>query len=622
MGTVDVTPSTLTSSPTFGFEGEGPGDGATLATADDVQESVFDGLRWTHRRGVEPLLESLPASAWGEPERCGWQRVKHNARREVWRAVLDGRSFHLKYYFRGSWGRLLRGLFLEPACRAEWDCGLFALRAGIPAVRPVACAANLRRGSQPCALLVTESVEPTESLADFWLRLSSDEDVGRRRADVAQLCDVLAKMIARSHQAGFEHLDMHAANILVQTVAPRRYQTVLVDLQSARRGVALGDRAVVRNLAQLNQWFRRHSSVADRLRFLRAYLRWRNEFENQFEHGRALTLSFSELVHALRIAAGRHAHRLWARRDRRAGRDGRYFARVRPGGGWRGLVVVRCKHRSAESRASQLVFDCAWWCKELREPLRWFEGPAAEACKTSHSGLVRRALLQYGGDSVPVIVKRPRARNWRRRLVQLFSSRGMRGWRMGHALLHRDLPTARPLAVLERRLGPLVLDNLLITEAIPGAVDLEAFLQREHAALSPEAWVNLKRDLVRLLVRQLRRLGERGFEHRDCKASNILVVQHPELKTLFIDMDGLRHGGELTRRRALRPLVRLHVSLIGIPGLTRTDRVRFLKAYFARYGVPADSWRAVWPALSEAGMKKSRAKEARRAWKLRQYGRE
>ena len=67
----------------------------------------------------------------------------------------------------------------------------------------------------------------------------------------------------------------------------------------------------MRNLAQLNQWFRRHSSIGDRLRFLRAYLRWRNEYEHAFEHARPLGMPYEDLVQALVRAANKHARRLW-----------------------------------------------------------------------------------------------------------------------------------------------------------------------------------------------------------------------------------------------------------------------------------------------------------------------
>jgi Ser/Thr protein kinase RdoA (MazF antagonist) len=490
-------------------------------------------------------------------------------------------------------------------------------------VRSLAYTLDVACGGRRCALLVSEAVEPALPLNEFWLQLQSDEDAARRRRDAAQLLELLAEMIARAHQAGFEHRDMHAANILVQPLATRHYRTVFVDLQSARRGTPLSDHAVVRNLAQLNQWFRRHSSAGDRLRFLRAYLRWRYEFEPVFPHARLLGLDFRALVLELKTAAHHHAARLWAQRDRRSQRDGRYFTRLKLGGGWRGLAVASCKHASDESRASQMVFEREWWRRQLASPPRWFADAPATTCKDSHSGVVRRALLEHPAGNVPVILKRPRARNWRRWLAQLCPpSRSRRGWRMGHALLNRDIATARPLAILERRLGPLVLDSALITEALPGAADLETFLREQGQTQSPLGWARLKRQLCQLLASQLRRLEERGFEHRDCKASNILVVPHPQLTLLWIDMDGVRLRGSLARASRLRPLVRLQVSLQAVPGLTRTDRVRFLKAYFAGYGVAPDVWRKAWPALQAAGMEKSRVYAARRAWKLKHYARE
>lgn len=595
---------------------------AAGALGERVLCTLRDGLRWWHVSTAAPLLERL-GRVWARPAEQGWQRVKQNARREVWRAVLDGLPYYLKYYYRESGVQRLRHLVRPRPVEAEWAGGLYARQFGIAAARPLAYTLDVQRGGRRCALLISEAVEPAEPLNAFWPRLALDGDVVRRRRDVAQLCDRLGELIARAHQAGFEHLDMHAGNILVQTLGPRQYRAVFIDLQSARRGVPLSDRAVVRNLAQLNQWFRRHSSVKDRLRFLRAYLRWRLEYEQSFDHARPLNLDFARLVRALQRAAGRHAGRLGARRDHRVTRSGRYFSRLKLPGGWRGAAVATCKHASEESRASHLVFTPEWWCAQLATPLRWFDEPSDEDCKRSHSGIVRRAVLRYGAENLPVILKRPLARSTWRRFVQLWPpSRSVRAWRTGHALLHRDVPTARPLAVLEQRRAGLVRDSLLVTEAIPGGLDLEAYLRWAGATLPPAEWAALKRELTRRLATLVRQLGERGFEHRDCKATNVLVVPHAGLKLLWIDLDGIRLRRWWRPYDPLRAVVRLHVSLEGVPGLTRTDRARFLKAYFAGYGTRADAWRAAWPRLAAAAGRKARAKAARRAWKLRHYGRE
>ncbi|MFO0838835.1 MAG: lipopolysaccharide kinase InaA family protein [Phycisphaerae bacterium] len=587
----------------------------------EIRSGEFHGLSWTFRDGFDRTLTRVPAAAWTNPAERGWKRVKHNGTREVWRATIEGVGYYLKYYRRHGWAAALKEAIRGPACLTEWKGGVFALRAGIPAVRPAGFTVHAPIEGHDSALLVTEAIEPVYPLNEYWLTLQSDTDRLRRRTDAARLIEQIAEMIAHAHQAGFEHLDMHAANILVSPVSPRAYRTLFVDLQSARLGVPIDDGAVVRNLAQLNQWFRKHSTVGDRLRFLQAYLRWRNEYEHAFEHGRPIGLSFEHLVEALAEAAVRQAERISAQRDRRLHRDGRYFARIRLPGGWRGMAAVRCKHETDESRASGLVLDRSWWRARLAAPLSLLAPD--RLCKDSHSAQVARTALPNENGALPVIVKRPLARNWRRRLRQLFGpSRARRAWDLGHALLHRDVATARPLAFLERRFGPLVLDSLSVTEAAPTAEDLESYLRRVGGRLSDRALYRLKRAIGAALVDQMRRLQSAGFTHRDCKVSNLLVLSQPELRLVWIDMDGIRPQRRSTLEGRLAPLCRLHVSLQGVPGLTRTDRVRLLKRFLARFGAAPDEWRSVWPLMAKMIDAKSRAHAAHREWKLSHYGRE
>jgi tRNA A-37 threonylcarbamoyl transferase component Bud32 len=591
--------------------------------AQRIEQRTIDGLEWTFRERFGAVLKSLPAKAWTDPAGQGWEEIKHNAVRAVWRARIDRSVYYLKYYADRGWLGGIKRLIRGPVCKIEFKCGTYALEAGVPVVRPAGCCPRVVCGGRCCALLVTEAFEPAYPLSEYWQTLLADDDPGRGRRDRTYLINLLAEMIARAHQAGFEHRDMHPANILVHPIGQRRYETAFVDLQNARVGRPLGDRTVVRNLGQLNQWFRRHASIGDRLRFLRRYVRWRNEYEQSCEHSRPLGMSYERLVHALAENAQRHAERLWAKRDRRARRSGRYFARVWVQGGWRALVYLQCKRPAQESLASSMTLTRAWWRAQLGHPLRRFERSGEQACKESHSAWVARAMLPTDAGPLPVIVKRPLARNWRRRVRQLFApSRSMRGWRIGNALLHRDIPTARPLAVIERRIGPLVFDSLLLTEAVPGALDLDAYLRREYQARSGAAWWRHKRELSALLVRHVRRLAERGFVHRDCKAQNVLVLAEPRLTLLWIDLDGLKRVGSVTRADEFRALTRLHVSLLNVPGLTRTDWLRFLKAYLAGFSSDARAWRDVWRSIAEAAQEKLRARWVRRRWKVKHYGRE
>lgn len=269
-----------------------PESPARRASSHEPATGEFGGVPWMYRAGFDRVLETTPPELWRAPQEQGWRRVKQNARREVWRATLAGGTYYLKYYIGRSWLDRLKASVRGAECDAEWNGGMYALRAGIPATRPVGRTPRLIVEGRPCSLLVTAAIEPAQALSDYWKLILEDDDRARRLADRDALIENLAEMIARAHQAGFAHLDLHAANILVQTTAPRQYRTVFVDLQSARLGAALSDEAVVRNLTQLNQWFRKNATLGDRIRFLRAYLRWRNEFEHAFEHGRSLGLTF------------------------------------------------------------------------------------------------------------------------------------------------------------------------------------------------------------------------------------------------------------------------------------------------------------------------------------------
>ncbi len=595
---------------------------STPSAAGEARRATFAGLRWTCRPEAEALLAQTPAEHWCDPGAHGWQRVKNHAQREVWRAHLLGGEYFLKYSFNRGWAADLKAWLRGSPARREWQGGCVALRRGLAAVRPVAYCDALRRDGRRCCLLVTPAVTPSLPLHEFWRHLSADPDPRRRRADARRLIDDLACLVARAHQAGFAHLDMHAANLLVQTVGPRRYRPLFVDLQSARLERPLADEDIVRNLAQLNQWFRRSSTIGDRLRFLRAYLRWRNEFELVLPHGRALELDFPQLVAALGRRAAAHARGLHVRRDGRCTGDRRYFVRLRLPGGWRGVARLSTRRATESARKGEPRWSREVWLSQLAKPLSLL-AREGETHKDSHSAQVARAVLRCDGATVPVFIKRPRSRSLRRRMRNaLAPSRSWRAWRIGNALLNRDLPAVRPLAVLERRVGPLVQDSLLVTEAVPGGIDLESLLRREFERRLPREWFRLKRQVVALVARQLRALHAAGFAHRDCKASNLLVAPTAPLHVLWIDWDGLRLRRSVRPADELRALERLHASVTAIRGVHRTDRARFLRNYASSFGASPNDWRELWRAIAAASERRAAARRRRRAWKLDHYGRE
>jgi serine/threonine protein kinase len=208
-------------------------------------------------------------------------------------------------------------------------------------------------------------------------------------------------------------------------------------------------------------------------------------------------------------------------------------------------------------------------------------------------------------------------------------SRARRAFRRGHQLLTRRIATALPLAALERRRGPLLLDSILVTEAVEGR-DLHQFLSRwlstpatADAVLSPPEQRHLAQAVLWQLGRLLRRLHDSRFAHRDLKASNVLVRwspgERPEL--VLIDLDGLRRVWWLTARRRFQGLMRLNVSLLKCPVVNHAGRLRMLLGYLRRPGAPRVNFKPYWRVLqrwsarklqSQIRSRRQRQKAARR----------
>ena len=78
-------------------------------------------------------------------------------------------------------------------------------------------------------------------------------------------------------------------------------------------------------------------------------------------------------------------------------------------------------------------------------------------------------------------------------------------------------------------------------------------------------------------AKEIRRLHRTGVYHGDLKATNVLVQDGT---FLFVDLDRVRFSEDVPDRDRIFNLAQLNASLT--PPLTRTDRLRFLRAYFGR----------------------------------------
>jgi tRNA A-37 threonylcarbamoyl transferase component Bud32 len=142
------------------------------------------------------------------------------------------------------------------------------------------------------------------------------------------------------------------------------------------------------------------------------------------------------------------------------------------------------------------------------------------------------------------------------------TTRAAHCWHNALALAGTSLRTPQPLAMLERRLGPLRLSSYLVTEFVAGAT-LVDFVNR-HANDA---------DRLDTIARRFgeiwHALGARRIHHADMKATNFIVDE--AMHIWLIDLDGMRRNIGAWRFAALH----------------RDDRTRFLRNWEAQPDVAA-----------------------------------
>jgi len=530
------------------------------------------------------------------PDRAGWEQVKHNASRTVYRKEVAGRLIYLKHYHSRTIVHRIGRLLGFSDAKFEMRFSGFLASRGVQT--PQALAAMCANGTEWLAML---AVAPAELAHEWQLRRLSAGPAGRRA--VQQAIIALARTVGRMHAIGVIHCDLHAGNILIRT-DDKEPMPVLMDLHRMKRRRRLSRRARVANLAQLFHDRAEWTTRTERLRFLKHYLRASSA-------GGSLR-GWQSMVEQF---ARRHRRRLYAQRDRRTVSDNRYFQRIKLGRGWRGYVILASKRRMGGSSAAELVFEAEDWRRALERPEQLLAGAGVRVIKSTPSVEVVRTTLRLGKREVNVIVKRSRRkRAWKIVLDCFRRAKPIRAFRLGHALLTRRIATALPMAALQRRVGPLLLDSILITEAVD-APQLYQFLNQwltsgpgGGSPLSAPQRRQLTREVLGQMGKLLQRLHDNSFHHRDLKGQNMLVRWSPGScpQIVLVDLDGLRRVRRLTQKQMFHGLMRLNVSLLRCPPVNHAGRLRMLLGYLRRPGCGRINFKPYWRVLETWSARKLR----------------
>ena len=155
-------------------------------------------------------------------------------------------------------------------------------------------------------------------------------------------------------------------------------------------------------------------------------------------------------------------------------------------------------------------------------------------------------------------------------------------WRAIQRLQEVGVPSMTAVAYGERGENPAKQHSFIVTEELAPTIDLEQ-LSLNWASQPPEP--GLKWALIREVATMTGNMHRAGVNHRDCYICHFLLhtdkpVSAAEFRLSLIDLHRAQIHVRLPQRWRNKDLAGLYFSAMNI-GLTRGDKLRFLRAYFA-----------------------------------------
>jgi tRNA A-37 threonylcarbamoyl transferase component Bud32 len=511
--------------------------------------------------------------------------IKTGPHRTVYRADLSEGAVYVKHYRVPGVRTKLRQWVRRGKGRNEGKRAIELAQIGVTTITPIALGEQRKRKFLFENYLITHAITDTMPL-DKFVEERMPQWTEARQARVRQyLAEAMAELTARLHEAGFVHNDFHPGNLLVRMEPGDRPRLAMIDLDALRvlKTITWSDARA--NLALLNHYFWLRCGRVDRYRFLRAYLAARQQ---EPPDARAFARGIEEATRSW-------AERLWRRWGRRCRGGNKYFKAYRGRGSW---------------AAAARTLDPAFVRTLMKDPDAPFGFADARLLKHSRTTTVAELCIPVLGRQTRVIYKRFNRKKWFEPLLCFFRpSRAWRSWQAAQHLSSRGIATPANLAIIGRAwLGKgrflssiMPRETYLITAKAEPATTLRDYLFQTLPQLPASERRSQIQRLNVALAWLIRTLHERSLSDRDLKASNILVEGNPAVsnpRLSLIDLVGVQLAHPIPQGRRIQNLARLQVSLAHVPGRTRTDSLRFLRAYTPAAFARRDTWKALWRSIA------------------------
>ncbi|WP_434579559.1 lipopolysaccharide core heptose(I) kinase RfaP [Pseudomonas sp. Z5-35] len=200
--------------------------------------------------------------------------------------------------------------------------------------------------------------------------------------------------------------------------------------------------------------------------------------------------------------------------------------------------------------------------------------------------LEARRTLRTEVDGRGFFVKIHRGIGWGEIFKNLFTAKlpvlgAGQEWKAIQRLQEAGVPTMTAVAYGEKGSNPADQHSFIVTEELAPTVSLEDF-SIDWVKQPPRP--TLKRALIAEVARMTGMMHRAGVNHRDCYICHFLLhtdkpVTPGDFKLSVIDLHRAQVRETLPSRWRNKDLAALYFSIMDI-GLTRRDKLRFLKGYF------------------------------------------
>lgn len=511
----------------------------------DVWWTLRDSSAVWVPRVITPYLGRLP-------EMPGTQVVKRSMVRTIVlvRPAEASSQVIIKEHICDRVFERLKHLLVPSKAAREWQMAFRLAAAGVPTIRPIACAERRHSGILLGCWLVCEAIPDVAPLSELLAGPLREWPRSRRM----RLFEELAVIIQRMHLANVLHDDLHLGNVLCQ-LRDNTANLYIVDLHAARpvRWVTWGAR--VRNLVRVIASMLELASSEERQAFLESYVRNEPPLER---------FIFTQKE---RIERGAQAYVRWYQWSR----------------------TVRCLEPGTEFDVqwrgrTKLYFRRDFPPEAISEALRLHS--EAVRCnsdlvlKSSPRGAVTIVEIQKDGRPWSVCVKESGIYGWRQRVEAMFrGSKARRIWVAANGLRIRNVAACELLAAGERRERGLVTQCFVVMKALEHCVPLDRHVHARLTYLSGRSLMRYKRAMAWALGRFVAEVHEKRIYHRDLKPSNIMVREGGQKGVDFVlmDLDRVVFDREVSMRRRARNLAQLDLAFLH--RLSLFERMRCFFAY-------------------------------------------